>query len=278
MHYSWSYDDPYEPTLATVTDPYGVGAKYTIGYEAPGGKPRLEKIDGECPSCGGTNRLYKYLTPSTKRGHSLLASEIVDGRGHLTDYTYYDNGMLENRVEAATTGSSRTTHFEYDPNFPGLPVLEQRPSSSGACYRETHWSYGASGELQQRTIVGTEGTYDADGDGTPEGAFTLSTVYSDHNSAGQPGSIDPPGPGFAEPDASNVVTFSYSVPGRNGMLADSRTEPIVGVTSYAGTTSIGGCCHRPERPHRRDAVRWRHGPGAVRHRAHWQSGHGLRPW
>ena len=61
----------------------------------------------------------------------------------------------------------------------------------------------------------------------------MSTVYSDHNSAGQPGSIDPPGPGFAEPDASNVVTFSYSVPGRNGMLADSRTEPIVGATSYA---------------------------------------------
>ena len=82
LHYSWSYDDPYEPTLATVTDPYGVGAKYTIGYEAPGGKPRLEKIDGERPSCGGTNRLYKYLTPSTKRGHPLLASEIVDGRGH----------------------------------------------------------------------------------------------------------------------------------------------------------------------------------------------------
>ena len=230
----WSYDDPYAPTLATVTDPYGVAGEYTIGYDAPGGKPRLEKIDGECPSCGGPNRQYKYATPSTVRGHTLLPSAMIDAKGHRTEYTYYADGTLEDRTEAVGTGSSRTTHLEYSPTFPG--AAGPRAASLDLGQRLSRDALELSrppASSSKRRSSGAESTYDADGDGTAEGAFTLSTVYSDFNSAGRPQTIDPPGPGFTAPDASNEVTFTYAVAGRSGMLEDSRADPLVGTTTYA---------------------------------------------
>ena len=218
-----SYDDESQPTAVDVTDPFGQVASYTIGYDTDSVKPRLESISGQCPSCGGPDDQYEY-----DPGQPLLPTARIDGDGHRTELTYNANGTVATRIEAAGTGEARTTTYGYDTTFPGLRTLEQRPSTDGSGYRETTWSYdGTSGVLLSRTISGDEPTYDADGDGIPEGSFTLTTDYSGHNAAGQPGTIDPPGGGTAD-----ATTFTYTVPGRNGLLAGSRTDPLVGTTTY----------------------------------------------
>ena len=220
-----SYDSESQPTAVDVTDPFGQVASYTIGYDTDSVKPRLESISGQCPSCGGPDDQYEY-DPSGSM--PLLPTARIDGNGHRTELTYNANGTVATRTEAAMTSQVRTTTFDYDPNFLGLRTLEQRPSTSGSGDRETVWSYdGTSGVLLSRTISGDETTYDADGDGIPEGSFSLTTEYSGHNGAGQPGTIDPPGGGTAD-----ATTFTYAAPGRNGLLADSRTDPLVGTTIY----------------------------------------------
>ena len=219
-----SYDDETLPTSVEVTDPFGLTATYSLEYDDDSVKPRLVSVSGQCPSCGGPDEQYEYDDPA----HPLRPTARIDGNGHRTELTYNPNGTVASRIEAAATVDERVISFEYDLAFPGLLVREERPSTNGVGLRQASWVYhSTSGVLESMTVSGDEDTYDADGDGIAEGAFTLTTLYSGHNLAGHPGEIDPPGFGIGD-----LTAFTYDVPGRNGLLADTRSDPIVGATAF----------------------------------------------
>jgi RHS repeat-associated protein len=202
---------------------------YSFGYEPNGTKPKLLQIVGGCPSCGSSATTTLEYNAA---GKTMLPSALIDGRGHRTELTYDANGQVTDRTEAAGTTLARTTHVQYHPTFFGLRTLEQRPSVTGSGNRQTSWSYdGSTGVLLQQTVSGAEESFDADHDGLPEGAFTLSTAYSGHNGAGQPGQIDPPG--FDQPgDPGDATAFTYDEALRGGLLPLGRTEPLGLATSY----------------------------------------------
>jgi YD repeat-containing protein len=224
-----SYDDESMPTSVEITDPFGNPVTYTIGYDDASSKPRLQGVIGECPSCGGPNQTLEYMT----LGNELLPSARIDGEGNRTEYLYDSNGRVTDRFEAVGSGDSRTISYQYDGNYPGLVSMEERPSTSGSGFRTTSWIYHSTlGYLESMTMEGDEVGYDDGSGGSPEDAFVLTTNYLDHNVAGQPEEVDPPGfDGVGDPSDSTL--FTYDVLGRNGLLADSRTDPVLGVaTTY----------------------------------------------
>jgi YD repeat-containing protein len=99
------------------------------------------------------------------------------------------------------------------------PRTEVPSTSGGTNKRRTDSAYDATtGVLTTRTIDGFESPA-----ALPAGFKATSYSY---NSSGEVATIDPPGFGTAD-----VTTFTY-LANRNGHVAGSRTDPLVGTTTY----------------------------------------------
>jgi RHS repeat-associated protein len=191
---------------------------YDLGRDPSSGKPKVTSLQGSCPTCG-----LSPLTTFTYSGSNpLLPSSTTDARLTRTDFTYDANGRLLTRTEAANVPAlTRVTTYTYDANFPGLVTRVEVPSTSGGTNkRRTDSAYDATtGVLTTRTVDGFES-------GAALPADFKATGYS-YNASGEVATIDPPGLGTAD-----VTTFTYNLSGRNGHVVDSRTDPLVGTTTY----------------------------------------------
>jgi hypothetical protein len=153
--WSFSFDDPALPVVTTVTDPLNNDSTYTFGRDPASDKPRLEQIDGDCPTCGmGPNTQLRYDDPL----NPLKKTMETDGRGHVTLYEYDVHGRLTSRVEAFGTALERETTWEYDPVFPAFVTEIVQPSTTGDPFdeRRTVFGYDAFGNQDTRTIEGVE--------------------------------------------------------------------------------------------------------------------------
>ncbi|MEO8197865.1 MAG: RHS repeat-associated core domain-containing protein, partial [Thermoanaerobaculia bacterium] len=153
-------------------------------------------------------------------------TRVIDGRGVWTDFSWNENGKLTMRVDGANDPLSdptlpRTTVWTYDTNFPAFATSIEGPFTGASGSRVTSMIYHAgNGNLLSRAASGLESTYSG-------GTFSLGTDYSGYNGAGNVGTVDPPGYG-----PSDQTTYTYAVPGANGTLPDTRTDPLVGTTSF----------------------------------------------
>ncbi len=211
-----TYDNPIRPTRTEAKDALGVISVYTIGRDVTGSsKPKIFQIQGDCPTCGtGPNSVIEY----NDSANPLQPTVITDGRTLRTEMDYDGLGLLLRRREAVGTPKQRETIYTYSPTFRTLLTSTVQPSTSGG--------------IAQRTA-----TYLLDTQGNPTtsrrqgieagSAFLFDTVTT-YNSAGQPLAIDPPG--YA---ATDQTTFTYNFPNRNGLIADSRSDPLdLGTTRF----------------------------------------------
>jgi RHS repeat-associated protein len=212
--HSFSFDSATLPASTAVTDPLGGASTYALERVPGTSEPRLTRIDGDCPACGvGPNATFEYGDAA----HPRLPTVITDGRGHRTQITYNPDGQPLSRLEAAGTALQRETLWEYHPVFRSFPArIETASTSGGPARRVTVLAYDAEGNVLTRTEQGAESG----------GAFSLATVTA-WNAAGKPLTIDPPGHGTAD-----VTAYTYDVPGRSGLLASRRADPLVGDTTY----------------------------------------------
>ena len=219
---TYSYTNPTLPTQTivtrTVSATFNQVTTYNIARDTASSKPKLTSIQGSCPTCG--------LSPTTTFAYAgsnlLLPSSMTDAKGTRTDYAYTSNGRLQTTTEAANVPAfTRTTTYTYDANFPGLVTRVEVPSTSGGSNkRRTDSAYDATtSRMMTRTIDGFEA-----GAALPAGFKTTAYTY---NTSGEVLTIDPPG--FSTTD---VTSFTYNLSGRNGHIADSRTDPLVGTTSF----------------------------------------------
>lgn len=217
-----AYDDPELPTETTVTDPLGGTSVYEVGRDAVSRKPKVLSISGACPVCGSAPDTT-FVFDST---HPLRVAMATSPGGTRTDFDYDAFGQVTRRTDAATAPGHphlpRVTEWEFDTVFPALVTRIEGPTKVGeTATRITTMSYdGSTGDLLSRTISGEEATYSG-------GGFSLTTTYADYDAAGGVGTIDPPGYG-----SSDQTLWTYDVAGRNGMLADSRTDPLVGTWTF----------------------------------------------
>ena len=216
---TYSYTNPVFPTQTvvtrTVSATFNQTTTYTIARDSRSTKPKITSIQGSCPVCG--------LSPTTNfsysGSHPLLPSSMTDAKGTRTDYTYTSDGRLLTKTEAANVPSlTRMTTYTYDTNFPGLVTRVEVPSTSGGSNkRRTDSAYDPStGLMNPRTISGFEAGV----------AFSHATAYV-YNASGEVTAIDPPGYG-----TTDQTTFTYNLAGRNGHVPDSRTDPLVGTTTF----------------------------------------------
>ena len=219
-----SFDDPVLPTVTTVTDPLGDVSTYAIGRDPGSTKPRVESVSGDCPSCGvGPNSTFTYGDSA----NSMRPTSIVDGNGNETDYTYDANGQVTARTEAVgISGQERTTDYVYDtnPNHGALVTQVTVPSVKPGEDRMTLYGRDTQGNVTHREIRGFED--DVAFDCTLGGGAPCYDTVTTYNAAGQPLTIDPPGYG-----TDDVTSFTYDA-SRGSLLADSRTDPLVGTTTY----------------------------------------------
>ena len=207
-----SFDDPVLPTVTTVTDPLGDVSTYTIGRDPRSTKPRVDSVSGDCPSCGvAPNSTFTYGDSA----NPMRPTTIVDGNGNETDYVYDSNGQVTERTEAVGAAEERTTSYGYDAFFGGLVTQVTEPSVAAGEDRVTLYTRDTQGNVTDREILGYE-------DGQP---FDYDTVTT-YNAQASRLTIDPPG--FSTDD---VTSFTYDA-SRGSLLADSRTDPLVGTTTY----------------------------------------------
>jgi YD repeat-containing protein len=214
-----AYDNPFEPTKTTVTLHRNATETdtvvYTFSRTAPGvgAKPRTTSILGDCPSCGlAPSSTLFYDDPA----NPLRPTRTIDGRGIETQFVYDAHGQVTQKTEAAGTPLARTTTWAYSTTYPALPTRIETPSTSGGSARRvTVLTYDGAGNLTNRRIQGVEaGSF-----------FDLETATS-FNAAGQPLTIDPPGYG-----GEDLTSFTYDS-ARGGLLPLTRTDPLVGATSF----------------------------------------------
>ena len=213
--WSFSFDNPQQPTETMITDPLGNTMTYFLGYDPSSTKHRLEKTTGDCPTCGlgpNTQLFYEDAT------NPLRATREVDGRGITTLYTYDANGRTTSRTEAFGTALERQTTWTYNPTWPALLATVEQPSVEGfPNVKLTTTTYDLAGNPDTRTV-----------DGFEDGVAFSHTTDLDHNAAGQIISIDPPG--YATADET---TYAYDPTRGNGLLVlESHTDPILGTTTY----------------------------------------------
>ena len=176
-------------------------------------KPRVTAVSGDCPACGlGPNSQLFYDDPA----NPLRPTRTIDGRGTTTAYTYNANGLPTSRTEAVGTTLARTTTWEYNGPFPALVTRMEQPSTSGTGVRATAYVYDTVGNATSRTISGVEA----------QSAFSYTTTTT-YNVAGRPTSIDPPGYG-----TQDVTSYTYD-PARGDLIVLTRTQPLVGATTFA---------------------------------------------
>ena len=227
-----AFDDPLLPTVTTVTDPLGNISTYTWAARAHRGeKARLMSIEGDCPTCGlGPNSQLSYedaLNP-------YRVTQEIDGRGHVTRFSYDLNGRRTSRIEAFDTTLERETTWTYHPTFPALVESITQPSVEGFP-NEAIITFGhdANGNVTSRIEEGFE-------NGT---AFSYTTTMVP-NAGGSTTSVDPPGYG-----TNDAVTFAYDPTRGNGLLVqESRTDPLIDTTTFdhdafnrrTGVTDVNG--------------------------------------
>jgi YD repeat-containing protein len=211
--WSLAFDDPALPTQTTVTDPLGNESVYQFARDAVSSNVKVTSISGDCPTCGlGPNTQLFYEDAA----HPMLPTRTIDGRGFTTAMSYDAFGMTTSRTEAMGEPEERTTTWTYDATFPALVESIEQPSvAGGAALRTTDFTRDTLGNAFERTITGMES-----GSG-----FSYLTETS-FNIAGMPLTIDPPGHG-----TDDVTSFTYD-PARGNLIADSRTDPLVGATTY----------------------------------------------
>jgi len=195
----------------------------------PSGRQRTWKLSSpECPESvpagtdpGGVSPRLG-LGPNTQltygdAANPLRPTQEIDGNGTVTLMAYDLHGQMTSRIEAFGTALERETTWEYDAVFPAFVTEVVRPSVTGNPLdeRRTSTIYDAEGDATSRTIAGFE-------DGS---TFSLATTMT-YNAAGQPTSIDPPGFGTAD-----VTSFTYD-PSHGDVVALTRTDPVVGATSF----------------------------------------------
>lgn len=211
----FGYDNPATPSVTTITDPLGNDSVYTFDRDPRSLKVRVMRIEGDCPSCGtGPNSQLVYGDAD----HPLLATEIIDGRGTRTLFAYDANGQLVSRIEAFMDSLERETTWDYDPNFPSLATEMTQPSTTGNIndFRIATTMYTPSGDAETRTISGIE-------DGAP---FSLVTTTA-YTVEGLIDTINPPGFG-----TTDVIDLDYDDATRGNVILTSRTDPLVGTTSF----------------------------------------------
>jgi RHS repeat-associated protein len=211
--WSFSFDNPTQPATATVTDPLGKVATFTIGRDTRSDKPRITAISGDCPSCGLGPNVQLFYEDAT---NPLRPTKTIDGRSTTTLFTYNANGLMTSRTEAMGTPLERTTTWEYNGPFPALVTRMEVPSTSGTGVQATVSVYDGDGNPTDQTITGVEAG----------SAFSYTTTTT-FNAAGRPASIDPPG--YTTQD---VTSFTYD-PLRGDLVPLTRTDPIVGTTTFA---------------------------------------------
>lgn len=212
--WAMAYDNATTPAAVTVTDPVGDASTYNLGRDSNSRKPKLLSVLGDCPGCGvPENATFEYADPA----NPLHPTAMTDGRGTRTQYTYdAATGMTTSRLEAVGTAVERETTWAYDATYSAFPTAMTVPSTAGGLsLRETLTTYDAAGNPTVRTIQGVEAG----------SAFSYATTTT-FNAAGQPLSVDPPGHG-----AADVTSFTYD-PARGNLLADTRTDPLVGTTTF----------------------------------------------
>lgn len=211
--WSFSFDDPVRPVTTLVTDPLGKVSTYTIGRDTVSDNPRIAAIAGDCPSCGfGPNVQLAYEDAA----NPLRPTRITDGRGTITVFTYNADGLATSKTEALGAPLERTTAWEYGGPFPALVTRMEMPSTSGSGDRATVNTYDGEGNLTDQALAGIE-----------SGSAFSHTTTSTFNAAGRPTSVDPPGHG-----TQDVTSFTYD-PARGGLFPLTRTDPIVGTTTFS---------------------------------------------
>src|SRR5436305_9611261 len=119
-------------------------------------KARVNKITGDCPVCGtGPNSQFTYADSS----NPMMPTQIVDGRGLTTQFSYDGNGMMTSKTEAVGTSLQSLTSWTYGTSsFPALLTRTEVPSTpGGTAQRAEVYSYASSGNLTSRTIQGAHG-------------------------------------------------------------------------------------------------------------------------
>jgi len=224
--WSFSYDDPANPTETTVTDPMNNASTQTYERDPASGKARTLSISGDCPTCGaGPNSTFDYSTSP----NYFLPNSVTDARGVTTEYEYDAWGNVTKKTEAANDPFSdpdlpRVTDYVYDSTYHSFVTEIAGPyPDGGAATRIVDSAYDPlNGNLTSRTQYGNEPTY--------TGIYPWVTSYPDYNAAGQVKTIDPLGYGTGD-----QTTFTYNITGANGLLPDSRIDPI---DSTINTTSF----------------------------------------
>jgi RHS repeat-associated protein len=191
---------------------------FNLGRDTVSTKGKVLSMTGSCPTCGlAPNTTFEYGA-----AQPLLPTAMIDGRQIRTESTYDANGrVLTRRENVVSSTAQRTTAYVYDTAFPGLVKEIDQPSTTPGQTRKTLMAYDpATSVMTSRTIQGLEAG----------AAFSYATGTT-YNAVGQPLAIDPPGYG-----PQDVTTFTYDVPGTNGYLPDTRTDPLIGATTFGYDT------------------------------------------
>src|SRR5829696_835425 len=215
----FTYTNPQFPTRTQVKEWLDATQSETTIYEFDRDpvsiKARINKITGDCPTCGlGPNSQMSY----SDAAHPLRPTQMIDGRGLVTQYAYDANGMMTSKTEAAGTPLARMTTYQYgNASFPAFPTRVEAPSiSGGTALRVTALAYDTAGNLTTRTIQGAEA-----------GSSFSHATASTFNAAGQPLTVNPPGYG-----TSDQTGYTYDS-ARGDLLTLSRTDPLVGATAFS---------------------------------------------
>ena len=214
--YEFNYggSDPLRPTSVSVTGPNG-GPPTILTIDQSLDKPRLTGRNGTCGSCGlGPKATLTYTDPDDP----YQPDSITDGNNTVTVFDYNAFGAIEERVEAMGEPEERTTTWMYlDSDFPNQPTAIEQESVEGSTnLRILTLTYDDFGNVRRRKIEGFEG-----------GLHFDYTTETEHSATGLPNWIDPPG--FLTADRT---VFANDVPNRNGQLVRTRTDPLVGTTTF----------------------------------------------
>jgi RHS repeat-associated protein len=101
-----TYDYDSSGNLTKITSP--LGFKTTMGYDSSGHLTSRRDPRGNVP-----NPPSGFLTEWTYEDGDRVET-LTDGRGNVTEYTYYENGLLETITREEEDTTERVTTFEYD--------------------------------------------------------------------------------------------------------------------------------------------------------------------